>query len=211
MSWERFRFKGSKVWARVDDEGRPVVQDGRVEIRYRPEDARTYRASASRVRPLDEEPPPSASAVRPQRRRDERFTADGPAPEGVVVAHTDGACSGNPGPAGWGAVMRWGTHVRELSGSLGRATSNIAELWAIKEALLAVRDRSLPVQVHTDSTYALGVLTLGWKARANQELVAEIRELLGEFESVRLVKVEGHAGVPDNERADELAGRAIRR
>ena len=213
MPWERFRFKGAKVWARVDDEGNPAVEEGRVEIRYREDDERTYRAAARRVRPLDEAPapPPSASGVKSRRRKDERRLATEPVPDGILVAHTDGACSGNPGPAGWGAVLRWGTHVRELSGALGRATSNIAELWAIKEALQAVKDRDLPVQLHTDSTYALGVLTRGWKARANQELVAELRDLVAEFPKLRLVKVEGHAGVPDNERADELARKAIRR
>ena len=135
--------------------------------------------------------------------------ADTPAPDGTVVAYTDGACTGNPGPAGWGAILRFGTHVRELSGYLGRATNNIAELWAIKATLEAVTDRSMPVRIYTDSAYSLGILTRNWKPKANQELVAEIRSLIAEFDRVEVLKVAGHAGIPDNEKADELARLAI--
>jgi ribonuclease HI len=65
------------------------------------------------------------------------------------------------------------------------------------------------VVVYSDSAYAIGVLAQGWKARANQELIAEMRRLLGEFSSVYFVKVLGHSGVPENERCDELARQAI--
>jgi ribonuclease HI len=214
MGWERFRFKGGKVYARVDDSGELVVDGGLVEIRYRPTDPKSYRAAASKLRPLDSgEPvssgPPKASLTR----RDRRRRVDAPVaglPVGAVAAYTDGASGGNPGPAGWGVVLRFGEHVRELSGYLGPAqTHNIAELWAIKEALLAVTDRSRPICVYTDSTYAMGVLSDGWKATANQELVAEIREITGRFSDLHFVKVSGHRSGPDNERADALAHEAI--
>ena len=129
-----------------------------------------------------------------------------------LFAYTDGACSGNPGPAGWGVVLRFGEHVRELSGYLGQdQTNNIAELWAIKEALLAVTDPATPIYIHTDSTYAMGVLSQGWKVRANQALVAEIREITEHHQELHWIKVPAHSGVPDNERADTLAREAIPR
>lgn len=220
MSWVRFAFKDGRVWARVDGAGAPIVRGGLVEIRYRPDDARTYRAAASNLRPLESDAPdgPSADAGVPgvpagaARRTSLRRKAPPVerVPEGAVAAFTDGACTGNPGPGGWGVVLRYGEHVRELSGYLGRrSTNNIAELTAVKEALLAITDRNLPVFIHTDSTYAMGVLSQGWKARANQALVAEIRQLLAGFPNSRFVKVPAHSGVPDNERADVLARGAI--
>ena len=212
MGWERFRFKGSKVWARVGEDGQPVVDGGLVEIRYRPDDARTYRASASRLQSIDSsDPVESKGGTRRRKSRRRKSPAVVPdVPEGAVAAFTDGACSGNPGPGGWGVVLRFGEHVRELSGYLGKdSTNNIAELWAIKEALEAITDPELPVYIHTDSTYAMGVLSQGWKARANQELVAEIREITTAFSDLHFVKVPAHCGVEDNERADALARGAI--
>ncbi len=215
MGWERFRFKKGKVWARVDDSGEPVVDGGLVEIKYRPGDGRSYRAAASKLLPMDsdataDDPSADNDARRSQRRRAAAPPVD--VPDGAVAAYTDGACSGNPGPAGWGVVLRFGEHVRELSGYLGAdKTNNIAELWAIKEALLAVKDPTLPVYVYTDSTYCMGVLSEGWKARANQELLSEARALTERFPDLHFVKVAAHAGVPDNERADTLAREAIPR
>jgi ribonuclease HI len=205
VGWTRYAFKGNKVYARTDEQGGLVDEEGLVEIRYRPTDGRTYRVPRRSLSPLDTA---AAGGLSSAPRRDARAVSGRRAPEGVVVAYTDGACTGNPGPAGWGAVLRFGGHVRELSGHLGHATNNIAELWAIKAALQAIRDRTRPVRVMTDSTYALGVLTLGWKAKANAALVEEVRDLLAAFADVRVQKVEGHAGDPDNERADELAREA---
>ena len=76
--------------------------------------------------------------------------------------------------------------------------------------MLAVKNRQLPVIVFTDSAYALGLLTKGWKAKQNQELVADIRELVSSFKQIRFVKVKGHAGHPENERADQLAVESIK-
>ena len=126
-----------------------------------------------------------------------------------IDAWTDGACSGNPGDAGLGVVMIYGAKRLELSRYLGKATNNIAELEAIRAALLMIRNKSLPVRIHTDSAYSLGVLTRGWKAKKNPALVEDIRTLMREFAHLDFVKVEGHAGVPENERADALARMAV--
>ncbi len=125
-----------------------------------------------------------------------------------VIAYTDGACSGNPGPAGLGVVMMWDDVRQELSEFLGHGTNNIAELTAVLRAAEAAPDRTRPLQIYTDSNYAIGILTKGWRAKANQELVARIKKELATFDSIRLIHVRGHAQIPLNERADELAVQA---
>ncbi|NUN13961.1 MAG: ribonuclease HI [Myxococcales bacterium] len=132
-----------------------------------------------------------------------------PARPGSIVLFTDGACSGNPGPAGLGVLMQDGDSKRELSGYLGMATNNIAELDAIRRGLKMIGDKTRPVDLYTDSNYAIGVLTKGWKAKANTELVEEIRDLLEDFRNIRFHWVRGHMGHDGNERADELARMAI--
>jgi len=129
----------------------------------------------------------------------------------AVQLWTDGACSGNPGPAGVGVFYEYGDETRELSEYLGSATNNIAELTAILRGLEMVSDPGAPIDLMTDSEYCIGLLGLGWKAKANQELVAKLREAYGRFTDLQLVKVKGHAGVHGNERADELAREAIER
>ncbi len=125
--------------------------------------------------------------------------------EDVITVYTDGASSGNPGPAGLGVVLLYRAHRKEISRALGVATNNVAELTAVKVALETIRNRKLPVRIHTDSTYVIGVLAGGWKAKENLDLIAEIRSLIADFASVEFVKVPAHAGVTENERADELA------
>jgi ribonuclease HI len=127
----------------------------------------------------------------------------------VIVAYTDGACSGNPGPAGSGVLLVDAKRKIELAEWLGTGTNNIAELTAILRALELADDTSIPLLVHTDSQYAIGVLTKGWKAKANPELIAKIRARLAETPKAELVYVPGHSGVAGNERADELARQAI--
>ena len=129
----------------------------------------------------------------------------------AMVIFTDGAALGNPGPMGIGVVLVAGAHRKEISEYLGVGTNNVAELTAVLRALEAVKDRDRPVLVHSDSNYAIGVLAKGWKAKANQELVARIRAVGAAFRRLHFVKVEGHAGVPENERCDELAREAILR
>lgn len=127
-----------------------------------------------------------------------------------IQAWTDGASSGNPGPAGAGVVLIFREHRKELSLYLGETTNNVAELTAVREALRLIRRRDVPVRVHTDSTYVIGVLSGSMKAKMNADLVAEIRDEMRSFPDLKFVKVPAHAGVELNERADALAGEAIR-
>ncbi|HEU4752792.1 MAG TPA: RNase H family protein [Armatimonadota bacterium] len=132
----------------------------------------------------------------------------------TIDFYTDGACPGNGkspqgGPMGAGIVGRSGDIQREWAIPLGRGTNQKAELLAIREALLKVRDRpNTTVRIHTDSAYAIGCLTKDWKVKANVELVDEVRRLARECRRFEMRKVAGHSGVAANERADELAVRA---
>jgi len=209
MPWIRHRLRDADVWARVDNSGALVTdRDGRVEIVYKPvAGAKVYRAGARNLsepsgEPIEIEvgepaPPSKPAAAAP--------------PADAIHVWTDGACTGNPGPAGLGVVIIDGTEHRELSEYLGQGTNNIAELMAILRGLEAVTDRTRPVVVYSDSAYSIGLLTQNWKAKANTELVARLRALLKEFKDVRFVKVAGHAGIPLNERVDELARNAVSR
>jgi ribonuclease HI len=126
-----------------------------------------------------------------------------------ILVFTDGACSGNPGPAGVGIVLVCGTHRKELSEYLGEATNNIAELTAIIRALELIKDPSRSVTVYSDSQYAIGLISKNWKAKANVELVQRARILARTFSQLRFEWVRGHAGHVENERCDELARTAI--
>lgn len=135
-------------------------------------------------------------------------------PDGTTVIFTDGGCRGNPGPAGSGVFARFADgRTAEVARALGRGTNNIAELTAIEIALDLLDEAGLPadapVAVFSDSTYAAGVLTKGWKAKANVELIAGIRARLAKRSGVRMHWVAGHAGVSGNERADALASAGV--
>ena len=130
--------------------------------------------------------------------------------QNVIQVYTDGASSGNPGPSGIGVLLQYGTHQKEISRYIGNATNNIAELEAIRVALASIKNHDLPVRVYTDSSYAHGLLTKGWKAKKNKTLVANIRKLASTFKDLQFIKVKGHAGDMLNERADRLATAAIK-
>ena len=206
MPWTLHRLRDTEVWARVGDDGALVAdKDGRVDIVYKPmTGAKVYRASARNLQskggdPIDIEVGPRAES--PQ----------SAPPADAVQVWTDGACSGNPGPAGLGVVIVDGDSRQELSEYLGEATNQVAELAAIEHGLLAIEDRARPVVVYSDSAYAIGLLTKPWKAKANVELVDRLRTLARGFPNLRFVKVAGHAGVAENERCDQLAVEAVRR
>lgn len=209
--WRRMRFKGNKVYVQVDGEDHPAVQEGKVRICYRHDDGREYQASASRIRALDDETP-DEGGHRPVRAPS---SAPAPVPDPVledleaIVVYTDGACSGNPGPAGIGALLRYMGREREISESIGEATNNIAELKAVRAALRAIRNRDLPVHLYTDSEYVRGLLVRGWKAKKNTRLVNEIKALTRTFPQLTIRWVEGHAGNEDNERVDRLARKGL--
>jgi ribonuclease HI len=212
VPWQSRLLRGERVFVRVDAGGEPTAgPDGRVDIVYKP-GGKIYRAGARNLTP-DPEPKSIADgdAEGGERAPDKRAgEARGPVPADAIVVYTDGACTGNPGPAGLGVVILDHGKRRELSEYLGTGTNNIAELMAIVRALEELpRDRT--IVLHADSAYALGLLGKGWKAKANQELVERMRGLAKQFKDLRLVKVAGHAGVPENERADELARGAISR
>jgi ribonuclease HI len=135
---------------------------------------------------------------------------------GVVEIFTDGACSGNPGPGGWGALLRCGAHEREIAGGEAVTTNNRMELLAAIKALEVLKRRSV-VRLYTDSQYVQrGVeeWMAGWKAKGwpkrikNQDLWLRLDALTAQHD-VRFLWVRGHAGHPENERADALARSAI--
>ena len=184
----------------------------------RPRKKAAPRAKASPTEAAPAEAAPAAAprrdAVSPRPSPDEISEGPGddiPALAGLAVhAYTDGASLGNPGPAGAGVVLLFREHLKEASIYLGVTTNNVAELTGVLEALRLVKRRDLPVRVHTDSSYAIGVLDGSYRPKANLELVARIRAEMKGFHDLRLVKVEGHAGVEWNERADALAGQAAK-
>lgn len=133
---------------------------------------------------------------------------------------TDGACKGNPGPGGWGALLRYGDHEKELFGGERLTTNNRMELMAVIEALSSLK-RRCDVIVHTDSKYVqLGItewipnwIRRGWKTAdkkpvKNADLWQRLHEVAARHD-VHWRWVKGHAGVDGNERADELANRGV--
>jgi len=131
--------------------------------------------------------------------------------QAAICIYTDGASSGNPGPAGVGAVLKYGKKVKEISKYIGIATNNVAELKAIEAGLADLKTTEIPVCIYTDSSYVHGVLSLGWKARKNLQLVDSVKGLMEKFKDLQIIKVKGHAGHPENERADSLAKAAVKK
>ena len=139
-----------------------------------------------------------------------------------LIIHTDGACSGNPGPGGWGAILRSGDSVKELSGGEPSTTNNRMEMLAAIRALEAVKPSySGSITLHTDSTYLLKGITewlpgwkrRGWKTAArkpvkNADLWQEL-DVLNAARDITWCWVKGHAGDPGNERADQLANEGM--
>lgn len=218
-------LRGTNVLVRCDASGRPLAEGGRVEIRYKRDDGRAYRAALGNLSPVagaELLPDDHCASAEPVARKDAKTAKAGgkksatkaPArapthPDGAIIVYADGACSGNPGPAGLGVVIVDGEKGTELSEYLGRATNNIAELTAILRAAENLAGRGEPIRIYTDSRYSIGVLTQGWKAKKNPELVATVRRALSELPDVELHYVPGHAGVELNEHADALAREAV--
>jgi len=133
---------------------------------------------------------------------------------------TDGACSGNPGPGGWGVLMRYGRHEKELKGGTPATTNNRMELQAVIEGLSALKDKC-HVTIHTDSKYVMDGVTkylVGWKAKGwktadrkevkNIDLWQTLDTLLPRHQT-DWIWIKGHNGHVDNERADALARAGI--
>ncbi|MFW2387622.1 MAG: ribonuclease HI [Polyangiales bacterium] len=218
------RLRNSEVFARCDESGELVANGGRVEVRYKPNDGRAYFAGASNLKPSSKgsqvEPDsfcgPGEAVQKATKAKkkgaDASLTAAPEKPLGdEVLVYADGACSGNPGPAGVGAVALWAGEKRELSEYIGQATNNIAELTGILRAAELASELGRPLRLYTDSKYSIGVLTQGWKAKANKELIAKVRAVLEAHPDAKLFHVRGHQGIRLNEEADELAVRAVQR
>ncbi|HWP51951.1 MAG TPA: ribonuclease HI [Clostridia bacterium] len=138
-------------------------------------------------------------------------------PQKKVLIFTDGACSGNPGPGGWGAILRYGTLERELSGGERETTNNRMELTAAIQALSALKE-PCDVTLYSDSKYVIDSVEKGWargwrargwikadkKPALNADLWQQLLTLL-ERHTVRFIWIKGHNEHPENERCDRLA------
>ena len=243
MPWKRGQCKDKDVWVEVDAAGQPRLEGGRVPVRYSNKaGAKIYRAGLSNIKLGDgaaEDLPDGLSAdaaeAGPKGARASKGSGFGKAgtrtaaqataaaaaagdliasfSRNAAICFTDGACKGNPGPAGAGAVVKLPDGQRlEGSRALGRATNNVGELTAIGMAVelldQAGFDPKAPAEILTDSNYCYGLLALGWKAKSNQELVANVRALL-KPRKARLHWIAGNVGVAENERADALANQGV--
>ena len=138
-----------------------------------------------------------------------------------IIIYTDGACSGNPGPGGWGAILMYKNAKKEISGGMKNTTNNIMEITAVLEALKCLKVES-DVQVYSDSAYVVNAfkqgwiynwIKKGWKTASgenvkNKELWQELYELTQKHK-VEFIKVKGHADNEFNNRCDEMARNAI--
>ena len=134
-----------------------------------------------------------------------------------VEIYTDGACSGNPGPGGYGAILKYNENVKELSGGEKNTTNNRMELTAVITALEALKE-PCNVDLYSDSKYIIDAVTKGWakKWKANNWIKSDKKKALNsdlwekllyllEKHNVNFIWVKGHAGHPENERCDQLA------
>jgi ribonuclease HI len=136
----------------------------------------------------------------------------------TITVYTDGAALGNPGPGGYGAVLMYGNHRKELSAGYRRTTNNRMELLAVIKALEALKKPNLEVHIYTDSRYVQQAVSKGWvfgwekksfKDKKNPDLWQQFLPLYRRHRVI-LHWVKGHAGNPENERCDELATTAAR-
>lgn len=221
MPWKKYEFKGQTVYARVLATGKPIVHRGRVELRYKLGARKSYKAAPDGLVEIEGDTgiiddaemsggPTQAAATATAALKEE---PSAPPDDETIVIYTDGACSGNPGPAGIGVLVERPDQTIEISEFIGSGTNNIAELSAILRALQTLRaeDGERAIHLYTDSGWSLGVLIGGWKAKANLELLDQIKAELDKYPRIELLKVRGHAGHAGNEEADRLATQATRR
>jgi ribonuclease HI len=222
INWKRMQFKKNKVWLAIDRDQKPVVKNGKVLIKYQLGQDYEYWVNPKNIKCIDsveietkkskhKKSTENAPKKRNTKVKPKTESSDDTEYKDCICIYTDGASSGNPGPSGIGIVLRFGKHEKEISKYIGIATNNIAELEAIRTGLLAIKDTEIPVRIFTDSRYAYGVLTLGWKAIKNQKLIKSIKNILLKFKDRKIIKIKGHAGHEENERADFLATSAIKK
>lgn len=132
---------------------------------------------------------------------------------GTIYLYTDGASSGNPGPGGYGVILRCGSYEKEFSGGFSLTTNNRMELLAVIVGLEAIRWENADVEVYSDSSYVVNAVTLGWldgwirtgfKKKKNADLWTRYAAVASRH-NVRFHWIKGHAGHPENERCDRLA------
>ena len=131
----------------------------------------------------------------------------------MIVLYTDGAAKGNPGPGGYGAVLKFGKHRKELSEGFRLTTNNRMELLAVIKGLEAIKSDEHKISVYSDSKYVVDAINKGWlsswikknyKGKKNVDLWQRLLPLLKKYQ-VSFIWVKGHAGNVENERCDELA------
>lgn len=220
MPWRKFEFKGQHVFVRVLPTGKPIVRRSLVELRYKLGATKSYKTTKESLTEIEGEEgqkiiedvemtgqPAKAAGT------NIRDTPLEPADEDTIIVYTDGACSGNPGPAGIGVYIERKDKTIHIAEFIGSGTNNIAELKAILKGLssLSEEDRKQRVHLYTDSRWSLGVLIDGWKAKTNLKLIGQVREAIDAVPNVELLKIAGHSGHPGNEEADRLATTAVRR
>jgi len=131
----------------------------------------------------------------------------------MVTIYTDGASRGNPGPGGYGVVLKYKQHRKEISAGFKKTTNNRMELLAVIKGLEALKGKGLPVLIYSDSKYVVDAVDKGWlwgwikkdfKGKKNKDLWLRFIPLYKQ-QNVRFKWVKGHAGIPENERCDVLA------
>jgi ribonuclease HI len=217
MPWKQFEFRGKDVFVRVLAEGKPIVRRGLVEIRYKKGASKSYKTARENLG--DEQGEIIADAefggdkTKPASAKLREEPSSAPTRETIVI-YTDGACSGNPGPAGIGVVIQRPDKITEISEFMGSATNNSAELTGILRGLENLSEderKDSAIHLYTDSAWSLGVLVGGWNAKTNLQLIGKVRAVIDECPKLEMLKVKGHAGDPGNEEADYLATKAARR
>ncbi|MBK6577032.1 MAG: ribonuclease HI [Sandaracinaceae bacterium] len=192
MPFRPMNLRGKRVLARCAADGSFIDEGGRVEIRYSPRDGKAYHASLRNLEAI-----PGDTALLP----DDHCAALLPsAPSAPGAAKKPAAATRTPAK-----------RATASSGAPPQGTNNIGELTGVLRACEQTPDKSRPLRIYTDSTYSIGVLQQGWKAKANQELVAACKAAMARIATVSLHYVKGHAGVPLNEAADVLAVTAVER
>jgi ribonuclease HI len=131
-----------------------------------------------------------------------------------IILYTDGAARGNPGPGGYGVVLMYGNHRKELSKGFKHTTNNRMELWALIAGLEAITKKDIPVKIYSDSQYVVNAINKGWLntwiktnfkgGKKNADLWKKFH-VLAKHHSISIIWVKGHADNPYNNRCDELA------
>jgi ribonuclease HI len=132
----------------------------------------------------------------------------------MIEIYTDGAASGNPGPGGYGVILRSGAHYKELSGGFRLTTNNRMELLAVIEGLKSIKKPGQDVTIYSDSKYVVDSISQGWvfgwqkkgfKDKKNPDLWQRYLKLHAKFKKIEIFWIKGHNGHPENERCDVLA------